>query len=114
MKKFLAIPISIFVYIFLIQVLSRPGFQETFFGYTGAGAYGGEVVGMGTAVEVYVTRPYLFGLVKLPVYMPGIGYIGDYHDAFIMFVIVLTIALLLLEFKNKKEIKARKTKLKGR
>jgi hypothetical protein len=114
MKKFLIIPISIFVYIFLIEMLSQPAFQETFFGYTGAGTYGGEVVGMGTAVEIYVTRSYLFGLIRLPVYTPGLGYIGDYHDAFITFLVVLTIALLLLEFKNKKEIKAHKTKSKRR
>jgi hypothetical protein len=113
MKKFLIVPISIFVYIFLIQMLSQPGFQEAFW-INGSGGGGGEVVGMGTAIEVYVTRPYLFGLVRMPVYSPGIGYIGDYHDAFITFIVVLTIALLLLEFKNKKEIKARKTKLKRR
>jgi hypothetical protein len=110
MKKFLLIPISIFVYIFLIEIFSMPIFQEAFLGYGGSGGNGGEAVGMGTAVEVSVTRPYFFGLVRLPVYTQSLGYIGDYHDAFITFIVVLTITLLLLEFKNKKEIKATKVK----
>jgi hypothetical protein len=113
MKKFLAIPVLIFVYIFLIDILS----QADFSGLSGTNISGGgpgETVGFGQSVSVYVTRPYLFGLIRLPVYSEGLGYMGDYHDAFFMFIFVLTIALIVTEFKHKKDIKGSKTKSKKR
>jgi hypothetical protein len=75
---------------------------------------GGTVIGVGQSVSVSVTRSYLFGLFTLPVYVNGLGSIGIYHDAFFIFIFILTIALFIIEFKSKKGIKARKIKIKRR
>lgn len=108
MKRLLVIPILIFVYIFFVDVLSQMNFQET--SYEVYKSTGAEILNIGQTIGVSVRRPYLFGLIYLPVYTESLGYIGPYHDAFFIFIFILTIALILLEFKNSKEIKGRKTK----
>jgi len=109
MKRLLIIPILIFVYIFFIDVISQLNFQEVFYqNYEAGGA--GQAVSFGQAITVSVRRPYLFGLFYLPVYSESLGYIGGWHDAFFTFIFILAIALILLEFKHRKEIKGRKTK----
>jgi hypothetical protein len=113
MKRFLAIPVLILAYIFLIDVLSQMDFSDI--NSNEMIESGGMArVGFGQSISVYVTRPYLFGLIRLPVYSENMGYIGDYHDAFFMFIFVLTIALIVTEFKHKKDIKGKKTKSKKR
>ena len=108
MKKLLIVPILIFVYIFLIQVLSQMSFQEApSQSLKGGGSL--EIVNIGQSIGVSVTRPYLFGLTHLPVYTESLGDIGGYHNAFFAFIVILTIALIVLEFRNRKEIKGRKT-----
>ena len=109
MKKFLLIPILIFVYIFFIDILSQTNFQSA--GISGSPKGGvGEVLNIGQSIGVSVRRPYFFGLIYLPVYTESLGYIGLYHDAFFSFIFILTIALIIIEIKNRKEIKGRKTK----
>jgi len=109
MKRLLIIPILIFVYIFLIDVLSQMSFQGIASQNYGAGS-AGEVLSIGQTIGVSVRRPYFFGLIYLPVYTESLGYIGSYHDAFFAFIFILAIALIILEFKNRKEIKGSKTK----
>ncbi|MFH1105666.1 MAG: hypothetical protein V1731_00430 [Candidatus Aenigmatarchaeota archaeon] len=61
---------------------------------------GGEVIGIGTALSVQVTREYLFGLVRLPVYAPGLGDISLMHTLFFWFILVLAVlmpAILLIK-----------------
>ena len=70
-------------------------------------------MGIGQAVEVSVRRPYLFGLIYLPVYIEGLGDIGIYHDTFFAFIFALTIALIIKEIKNRKE-RNRKIRTKRR
>jgi hypothetical protein len=109
MKKFLLIPILIFVYIFFIDVISQTGLSGiTPQSYITGGA--GESIGIGQAITISVRRPYFFGLFYLPTYSEGLGYIGDWHDAFFSFIFILTIALIIIEIKNRKEIKGRKAK----
>lgn len=109
MKRLLVIPILIFIYIFFIDVISQMSLPGVFYqNYGGGGA--GEAVSFGQAITVSVRRPYLFGLFYLPVYSDSLGDIGGWHDAFFAFIFILTIALILLEFKNRKGIKGRKTK----
>ena len=109
MKRLLVIPILIFIYIFFIDVISQMSFQGVVYqSYGTEGA--GQSVSFGQAITVSVRRPYLFGLFYLPVYSESLGYIGGWHDAFFTFIFILAIALILLEFKNRKEIKGRKTK----
>jgi hypothetical protein len=107
MKKLLIIPILIFVYIFFVDIASQMNFQET--NYTVYKSTGAEILNIGQTIGVSVRRPYLFGLLYLPVYTDSLGYIGSYHDAFFAFILILTIALILLEFKNRKGIKGSKT-----
>jgi hypothetical protein len=89
--------------------LSQASFQS-------AGIYGGtkggvgEVLNIGQSIGVSVRRPYFFGLIYLPVYTENLGDIGVYHDSFFSFIFILTIALIIIEIKNRKEIKGRKAK----
>lgn len=102
--KMLIIPVMLVIaYILFIDAVSQMNFVEQ---VIQPYAYGGstETVGFGQAVSVSARRPYLFGLFYLPTYSAGFGYIGGWHDAFFAFVTILTIALLLLEFKHRKEI----------
>jgi len=114
MKKFLLIPILIFIYIFLIDVLSQMSFQPAPSTPQTTSSGGATVIGVGESVSVSVTRPYLFGLIRLPVYTNSLGNIGIYHDIFFSLIFVLTAVFILLEIKNRKEIKVRKTKIKRR
>ncbi len=91
------IPVLIFIYIFFVvdflvnyspTVYSQPSARPT-----GAGL----IIGVGTAVSVSVIRPYLFGLIRLPVYSEGMGYIGSYHEAFFYFIGILTVIFILIE-----------------
>ena len=87
-KKFLLIPILIFAYVYFVIVLSTITVQSA--PASGSGG-GGEAIGIGQSLTVSVTRPYFFGLVRLPTYSAYLGYIGLYHDLFFYFIIILTI-----------------------
>jgi len=112
MKKILLIPILIIIYIFLINSISQMNFSliNTSEGLK-SGA--GEIINVGQSIGVSVVRPYLFGLFYLPVYVEGLGDIGIIHDAFFTFIFILAIALIIIEIRGRKQIKARKTKRKG-
>lgn len=110
MKRLLIIPILIIFYIFFINTISQMSFfSSTLLNLSGGN---GQAIGLGQSIQVSVRRPYLFGLFYLPTYSESFGYIGGYHDAFFAFIVILTISLIILEFKNRKEIKGRKSKSK--
>jgi hypothetical protein len=111
MKKLLIPVILIFVYIFLINSLSQVSVQPASASEVSKSG-SGEVVNIGQSVGVSVMRPYFFGLVYLPVYIEGLGDIGIIHDAFFTLIFILAIVLIIIEVKNRKEIKAGKTKRK--
>jgi hypothetical protein len=112
MKRFLLIPILIFVYIFIMGNLVTINVQESPANTSNSG--GATVIGFGESISVSVTRTYLFGLIRLPTYTSSLGNIGIYHDIFFSFIFILTAILIILEIKNRKEIKVRKTKIKRR
>lgn len=94
-KKFLIIPILIFLYLYFV-VDFLVNFQPDVY-LKPPPLYGGvQTIGVGTAVSVFVTRPYLFGLIRLPVYTNA-GYIGDIHDAFFIFIGILTTIFITIE-----------------
>jgi hypothetical protein len=114
MKRLLIPPILIILYIFTINFLLESNVISSSLGGALVPGYG-EVLGFGQSISVSVKRPYLFGLIYLPVYIEGLGDVSIYHDVFFIFVFVLAISLIILEFKNRKEIKAGKHKTnKGR
>jgi len=113
MKKFLVIPILIIIYIFFVNTIVQMGIPSMSISGASKSA-SGEVVRIGQAIDVSVRRPYFFGLIYLPVYIDGVGDIGIYHDTFFSIIFILTIALIIIEVKNNKEIKGRKTKRKRR
>jgi len=112
MKKLLIPVILIFVYIFFINSISQMSFQTGEVSESSGGGPG-EVINIGQSIGVSVTRSYFFSLIILPVFIDGIGNIGIYHDAFFIFIFILAIALIIIEVKNRKNIKARKTKRRG-
>ena len=107
MKKFLIIPILIVAYIYFVnsmiqvvpQIISSPNLSPS---------GGAEVIGFGEAVGVMVTRPYLFGLIRLPVYTNTLGDISIYHEMFFYFIVILTIIFIIIEVKSRKRVKKRK------
>lgn len=87
-KKFFLIPVVFFFLVFFYA-----NFINSISYYVGSARYDpeagksirGEVIGIGQAVSVQVTRatkPYLFGLVDLPGYAQGIGNLTIWHTAF--------------------------------
>lgn len=65
---------------------------------------GAEVIGVGQAVSVQVTRatkPYLFGIVNLPTYAPGIGSLSMLHTIFFWslygLIVFITTLFIILE-----------------
>jgi hypothetical protein len=100
MKKFLIIPLLIIAYVYFITVVSTITFQSA---PTGTSGGGGEAISIGESLTVSVTRPYFFGLVRLPTYSSALGYIGIYHDLFFYFIIALTAIFIIQEVKYKKK-----------
>lgn len=109
MKRLLVIPVLIIAYIILISMISEMGLQESLFNVSSAGD-SMQTVNIGQSIGVSVRRPFLFGLAYLPVYSESLGYLGDVHNAFFVLVFILTIALIIQEFRNSKEIKGVKPK----
>lgn len=80
-------------------------------------ANGGEVIGVGQAVTITITRatkPYLFGLVNLPTYVDGIGSVRALHTIFFWFIGILTLALtsmfVIIERRSNKMVKVQSVK----
>jgi len=100
-KKFLLIPALLFFYLFfVVDVMVSLSPAQTTGTEEQASGGGVQPIGVGEAVSATVTRPYFFGLVMLPVYTSGIGYIGGYHDAFFWFLGLLTAAFVVMEWKG--------------
>jgi len=100
-KKFFLIPILIFVYIFfIVDVLINYNPAISLQTTTTIPSAGGQQIGIGESISVTVTRPYFFGLFRLPVYTNNIGYIGDYHQWFFYFIGILTVVFIIMEFKH--------------
>lgn len=113
MKKFIVIPILIIIYLFLVDALMQINFEPEVTASI-PGSQGPSVIGVKDSISVSVTRAYLFGLIRLPVYTDSLGDIGIYHDTFFTIIFILTIALIIIEVKNRKGIKGRKYKRKRR
>lgn len=94
--KYLIIPVLIFGYLFFVNSLIQynPSFGSSPEKSVSAGT---EVIGVGESVTVSVTRPYFFGLIRLPIYNSVIGDISGLHNFFFNFVIFLTVALVIYD-----------------
>lgn len=98
-KRFFIIPALFFAYLFFLEYLvsgTVPIGAPKSKGYSA----GGEVITMGDAISVYVTRPYLFGTMRLPVYTSSTGDIAFMHDMFFGFLGLLSGVFVALEAKN--------------
>lgn len=73
----------------------------TFISEQGQGAGGGglQQIGLGFATSVAITRPYLFGLVRLPVYAGDLGDISGIHDVFFAILGLLTAGFLVWDLR---------------
>ena len=110
-KKILIIPLLFFAYIWMINALfinpspkiSQGGGQD---------APGAAVIGVGEGISVLVTRPYLFGIIRLPVYTNTVGYIGSLHTMFFYFLGILAVVFIVIEIINRRSRKWQKKKRK--
>jgi len=101
-KKFILIPALLFFYLFFVVDMLASFSPVTTSGAESAppGGSGVQPIGVGEGVSVSVTRPYFFGLIRLPVYTSGLGDIGAYHNAFFWFLGLLTAAFVVIEWRN--------------
>ncbi|MEK6910072.1 MAG: hypothetical protein AABW61_03290 [Candidatus Aenigmatarchaeota archaeon] len=109
-KKFLLIP-AVFIVLVMLYVnfiSSLADNSETLRQSSAAAkSKSGEVIGVGQAVSVQVTRattPYLFGLVNLPAYAQGIGNLATFHTLFFWSLyastVILTTILVIIERRD--------------
>lgn len=111
MKKFLIIPILIIAYIYFVNSMIQIAPQLMSSPTPGSG--GGEALGFGETVGVSVERPYLFGLITLPVYTNAVGDISIYHEMFFYFIVIITIIFIIMEIRSRKKVRRKiKTKRK--
>ena len=101
-KKFILIPALFFFYLFFVVDMLAGFGPITTSGTESAASGGGGVqpIGVGEGVSVSVTRPYFFGLIMLPVYTSGMGNIGTYHETFFWFLGLLTVAFVVIEWRD--------------
>ena len=107
LKKFLAIPALIILYIYAINYFVYVGFPTLSFASPSAegGTVGGGsviVVSVGSGASVEVRRPYFFGLFTLPVFTGGVGDISMYHNVFFAFIAFLTVIFVLMEWRERR------------
>ena len=102
MKKFLLIPLLVIFYIFFVNFITQmtPPAGPVAQSSSGGGV---QTIGIGDAISISVTRPYFFGMVRLPVYSAAFGEIGWMHDIFTYFIIALTVIFIIQEVKYNKK-----------
>ena len=94
--KYLVIPIVAVGYLFFVDSLTQ---ENSAVGnpFEKASSTGAEIIGVGTSVTVSVTRPYFFGLIRLPVYSGAFGDISGLHNFFFSFIIFLIAAFAIFD-----------------
>jgi hypothetical protein len=102
-KKFLLIPILIAAYLYFINLLLSVSFAPSTTTTEGQPSGSVQQIGIGATASVVVTRPYLFGLIELPVYTDTLGDISFLHNAFFAFIIILTIAFVAIELIKRRK-----------
>ena len=107
-KKFLIIPLLFFVYIWFINFLVSSNLSPSTSQAEKKDVPGAAVIGVGEGASVLVTRPYLFGIARLPVYTNVLGYIGSFHTMFFYFLGILTAVFIIIEWRSAKWIKRKK------
>ena len=97
--KYLIIPILLLLYLNFIDFIlaSAPGFLNAEQGQGGS-AGGVQVIGVGFATSVSVTRLY-FGAFRLPVYVADIGDISGIHDTFFTILGIMMVAFLAWDLR---------------
>ncbi|MBI3413071.1 MAG: hypothetical protein HY051_03260 [Candidatus Aenigmarchaeota archaeon] len=107
LEKFLLIPVILVIltwgYLFFVDQLVAGRISAVDSGNPQKSG-SGEVIGLGTAVSVQVTRQYLFGLLRLPVYAAGIGDISSMHALFFLLLVavavLLTVMVIIIERRS--------------
>lgn len=93
--KYLLIPILLLLYINFLDVLLATASTLPAEQGQGGGAGGIQVIGIGFTATVSVTRQYLFGLVRLPVYVGDLGDISGIHNIFFAILGLMTVGFLV-------------------
>jgi hypothetical protein len=100
MKEFIIIPILFIFYFYAINFVVA---NNVIFPTESSGRIESsgpaQVVSIGQATAVEVTRGYFFGLYRLPVYTGALGDISILHNIFFVSVILLTVFLIYRRIK---------------
>lgn len=103
MKEFIIIPLLFIIYFYAVGFFTSPTFSNLFSiftqSFTEEQVSGTQVVGVGVTASIVVTRPYFFGLYKLPVFMSSTGDISIYHSIFFVVVFLITTFLIYRKVK---------------
>jgi len=100
LKKYVLLPLMLFVYISIIKIFFVPG--SYFYGTLPMGNISGgtaQTVGLGNVVTIYVERPYFFGLYRLPVQIGALK-LGHIHSYFLWFLFFLFVIFALYDINK--------------
>jgi hypothetical protein len=112
-KKFILIPLLFFLYVFVLADILASINPVEFYSTIWITSGGLQPVGVGDAVGIMVTRGYLFGLMRLPVYTSFLGDISGIHNAFFLSLGALTAVLIAMEYSNFKNPRPKKSAVSG-
>jgi hypothetical protein len=103
MKEFIIIPLLFIIYFYAVGLFTSPTFANLFSAFTqtftGEQISGTQVVGIGATASIAVTRGYLFGFYRLPVFTSSLGDISIYHNIFFVSVFLITTFLIYRKVK---------------
>jgi len=103
MKEFIIIPLLFIIYFYAVGFFTSASFSALFSAFTQTVTEeqisGTQVVGLGATASIAVTRGYLFGLYRLPVFTSSLGDISIYHNIFFVSVFLTTTFLIYRKFK---------------
>lgn len=104
MKEFIIIPLLFIIYFYAVGFFTSPAFGSLFSIFTQSFTQEqtsgtAQAVGFGATASVVVTRPYFFGLYKLPVFISSTGDISIYHTIFFVIIVLITTFLIYRKVK---------------
>ena len=100
MREFIIIPILFILYFYAANFFVYSGIFSLVAASGGGPAEGAPAaISVGDTASVQVTRGYLFGLYRLPVFTSDLGDLSFYHNAFFVSVFLLTVFLIYRKIK---------------
>jgi len=100
MREFIIVPILLILYFYAVTFSVNSGiFSAVQLGSEQQTEGSPAAISVGDTASVQVTRGYLFGLYRLPVFTSDLGDLSFYHNSFFVFVFLVTVFLIYRKIK---------------